>query len=82
MTSGSTTIRVSVEQRARLRALAEQRNDSLTGTLDAALESLRREDFFRRMSEAEDRLRSDPDAWAAYRDERDEWFDADLGSTA
>ncbi|MEZ5382418.1 MAG: hypothetical protein R2754_11580 [Microthrixaceae bacterium] len=82
MTSGSTTIRVSLDQRARLRALAEQRNDSLTGTLDAALESLRRDDFYRQMAYAEARLRSDPDGWEEYRRERDEWLDADLGSTS
>ena len=81
MTPKSTTIRVSLDQRSRLRSLAEERNASLSATLDAALESLRRDDFYRRMAEAEDRLRSDPEAWASYRREREEWLDADLGST-
>ena len=81
MTSKSTTIRVSIDQRSRLRTLAEQRNASLAATLDAALEALRRDDFYRRMAYAEDRLRSDPDAWASYQRERGEWLDADLGST-
>ncbi len=81
MTSKSTTIRVSIDQRSRLRTLAEQRNASLAATLDAALEALRRDDFYRRMADAEDRLRSDPGAWASYQRERGEWLDADLGST-
>ena len=81
MTPKSTTIRVSLDQRSRLRSLAEKRNASLAATLDAALESLRRDDFYRRMAEAEDRLRSDPEAWGSYQRERGEWLDADLGST-
>lgn len=47
-------------------------------TLDAALESLRRERFFEEMAAAEQRLRADPEAWTTYARERDAWLNADL----
>lgn len=78
MTSESTTIRVSVTQRERLRALADERSSTMTDTLDAALEALRREQFYRSMAAAEADLRSHPEAWADYRAERDAWLSADL----
>jgi hypothetical protein len=80
MTKGSTTIRVGIEQRERLRRLAEQREASMSDTLDAALESLRRDLFFQHMAEAEAALRSDPERWSAYVADRDSWLNADLGS--
>lgn len=46
-------------------------------TLDAALESLRREDFYRRMASAEADLRSDVGGWDDYAAERDEWLEPD-----
>lgn len=80
MTSQSTTIRVSVEQRERLRRLAEDRGATMADTLDAALESLRRDRFYEQMAAAESRLRADPDAWNAYLAERDAWLDPEVGS--
>lgn len=50
----------------------------MTDTLDAALEALRREQFYRSMATAEAALRSDPAAWADYLSERDAWLGADL----
>ncbi len=79
MTSVSTTIRVSHDQRDRLRQLARQRSATMTETLDAALESLRRDQFFRAMADAESALRAQPDGWDRYVAERDEWLNADLG---
>ena len=78
MTNSSTTIRVSTDQRERLRRLAEDRNATMADTLDAALESLRRERFYEKMASAEQRLRSDPEAWASYVRERDMWLNPDL----
>ncbi len=78
MTVGSTTIRVSIDQRERLRQLAEDRRATMAETLDAALESLRRERFFEEMAAAEQRLRADPEAWTTYARERDAWLNADL----
>ena len=78
MTVSSTTIRVSTEQRERLRELARQRQTTMSVTLDDALESLRREQFYAAMAAAEQQLRDQPDAWAAYVAERDAWLDPDL----
>lgn len=78
MTSKSTTIRVSEAQRRRLRELAERRASSMTDTFDAALEALRRDDFYRSMAAAERDLRADSDAWGDFERERDEWLNADL----
>lgn len=79
MTDSSTTIRVSRAQRERLRDLARQRSTSMTETLDAALESLRRDEFYRGMAGAEQALRGQPDAWTQFVAERDEWLSAELG---
>lgn len=78
----STTIRVSVEQRERLRTLARTRSASMAETLDAALDALRREQFFQEMRDAERRLRDDPARWEAYLAERDQWLEADLSRPA
>lgn len=78
MTGRSTTIRVSVAQRDRLRELAAERSNTMTDTLDAALEALRRDQFYRSMAAAEAELRADPDAWAEYAAERGAWLGADL----
>ena len=77
MTLASTTIRVSLEQRERLRQLAEERDASMSDTFDAALECLRREQFYASMATAEQVLRADPDAWRHYTQQRDQWLDAD-----
>jgi predicted transcriptional regulator len=79
MTSASTTIRVTTDQRERLRSLAEQRQSSMTDALDAALDSLKREQFYREMASAEAALRKDPKGWEQYLQERDNWLNADLG---
>lgn len=50
----------------------------MSETLSEALESLRREQFYRAMAGAEAELRSDPDQWAGYVDERDAWLNPDL----
>lgn len=78
MTEGSTTIRVSLAQRQRLRQLATERSSTMADTLDDALEALRRDLFYRSMATAETELRSDPEAWASYLAERDAWLGADL----
>ena len=78
MTSLSTTIRVSVAQRERLRRLGDWRESSMADTLDAALEALRRDHFYRDMAESEARLRAEPPHWAAYVAERDAWLQHDL----
>lgn len=81
MINPSTTIRVSTEQRERLRRLAQERDATMADTLDAALESLRRERFFEQMAVAEQRLRADPVAWANYVRERDAWLNPDVAAS-
>jgi predicted transcriptional regulator len=78
MTTTSTTIRVSTDQRDRLRKLAEQRDASMADTFDAALEALRRNQFYADMAEAEAKLRADPAAWAEYLAQRDAWLNPDI----
>ncbi len=74
----STTIRVSVAQREQLRRLSDQRESSMAETLDAALEALRRDQFYRDMAESQALLRAEPAEWAAYIAERDAWLNHDL----
>ncbi len=78
MTSASTTIRVSVQQRETLRRLAEELDTSMADALDVALEALRRNQFYQAMATSESHLRSDPVAWAAYVAESEIWLNADL----
>ena len=78
MTEASTTIRVSTQQREHLRTLARDRGTSMSAALDDALDALRRMDFYARMATAERELRDDPQRWAAYLAERDEWLGPDL----
>lgn len=53
----------------------------MADTLDAALESLRRVRFYGAMAAAQQRLSDDPDAWADYTRERDEWLNPDLSDS-
>ena len=50
----------------------------MADTLDAALEALRRDQFYKEMAGAEASLRADPPALAAYLRDRDAWLAADL----
>ena len=81
MTSTSTTIRLSRAQWERLRMLAEDRGTTMSDTLDAALELLRRERFYEEMATAEQWLRADPEAWATFVRERDAWLNPDLAGS-
>ncbi len=69
---------VSTEQRDRLRQMAEKRNTSMAEAFDAALEALRRNEFYAEMARAEANLRSDPVAWRAFIAERDAWLNPDI----
>lgn len=50
----------------------------MADTLDAALEALHRDEFYRAMAEAERQLQNDDDAWNEYERERDQWLNANL----
>ncbi len=70
---GSTTIRVPIQLRERLRRVSQDRHTTLTDTLRDALEALRREEFYDALARTESALRADPAAWSAYRAEADLW---------
>ena len=53
----------------------------MADTLDAALESLRRERFYEEMATAERRLRADADAWDPDALERDARLNPDLAAS-
>jgi hypothetical protein len=67
----TTTIRVDVETHARLVELSQATGDSLTDTVRAAAEALRRQRFARTVAAELDQLRADPETWAAYLAEAD-----------
>jgi predicted transcriptional regulator len=62
----STTIRLDVTTRDRLRAIAERRRTSLTETLEAAVRELERKELALQVKADYARLRADPEAWADY----------------
>jgi predicted transcriptional regulator len=78
MTRASTTIRVTIAQRDKLRELAEARSSSMAETLDAALETLRREQFYAAMAAAEANVAANRDTFAPFIQEREAWLNANL----
>lgn len=52
----------------------------MTETLDAALDALRRQQFYEQMAQAESELRQDGESWDEYLRERNQWLDTGLES--
>ncbi|CAN5720471.1 hypothetical protein BH24ACT15_BH24ACT15_30860 [soil metagenome] len=50
----------------------------MADTLDAALEALRRRQFYTEMADTERRLRAETIGWTEYTDARDQWLNADV----
>ena len=69
----STTIRVSLETRDKLKEITERTGESMQSVVDRAIEELRRRDFWDRTNSAFAALRKDDDAWRAEQKERSEW---------
>lgn len=69
----SVTIRISLEAREKLRALASQTGESVQATLEKAVESYRRQCFLERTNAAFAALRRDAVAWKAEQEERAAW---------
>jgi hypothetical protein len=69
----TTTVRIEVGTREKLRDLAERRSEAMQETLAAAVERLFREQFFAELDEDYARLRQDPVLWQQELDERAEW---------
>jgi predicted transcriptional regulator len=78
MTPTSTTIRVTIAQRDKLRELATARSSSVAETLDAALETLRREQFYAAMAAAEANIAAHLDTFASLFEERAAWLNPNL----
>jgi hypothetical protein len=72
---GSVMIRVDQQTRDRLAALAEQDHRTLGEEVSHMVE---RESMARDFRAAYERLMADPEAWADYVGERDEWLDSNL----
>lgn len=66
----STTIRVSVDTRDRIAALADESGKPMTAVVDDALDALERRRFFAAFNQRYAELRDDPDAWAEVEGER------------
>ena len=69
----STTIRISIETREKLRALTARTGESMGAIVDRAVEEIRRKDFWERTNAAFAALRNDPEAWKAEQEERSAW---------
>jgi predicted DNA-binding protein len=68
----STTVRVTDHTHQVLRELAEEQGKQIQTLLEEIVERYRREQFFRELDEAYEKLQADPAAWADYLAEREE----------
>ncbi|MEO7908696.1 MAG: toxin-antitoxin system protein [Roseiflexaceae bacterium] len=69
----TTTIRVAMQTRDLLQALAQRSGVSMQSVLEDALEHYRRQQLLDAMNAAYAALHTDADAWAAVEDERRMW---------
>jgi predicted transcriptional regulator len=65
----TTTVRVAWKTHERLREIAAQTGEQLSEVLDRAVEREARRQFWEQFHAAVERLRADPEQWAAYRAE-------------
>lgn len=70
---GSTSVRISKQTHETLKDLATRQHRSLGDVLDEAIAQYRERQFWQVAREAYTRLRENPDAWNAYKDELAEW---------
>jgi len=73
MTQASSTMRVRPQTRARLRELAEGEGRSVPDLLDELVERAEDRRMLDQHNAAMNRLRENPDAWAAWKTEIDAW---------
>lgn len=69
----TTTVRVRRPDSERLHALAKSRETPVIDVLHAAIDALERQEFLRGLSQDYQRLRDDPELWARYVAERQDW---------
>ncbi|MBM2811029.1 MAG: hypothetical protein HW416_1788 [Chloroflexi bacterium] len=68
-----TTVRLSEETRAIVKELAGKTNESMQDVLAKAVESYRREQFWRETNQAYAEMRANPEEWKEYQDELRLW---------
>jgi predicted DNA-binding protein len=69
----STSVRISKPTHVVLKDLAAREDRSQSDILDEAITQYRERQFWQDARVAYNRLREDPDAWQAYKDELAEW---------
>ncbi len=69
----TTTVRIRRPDSERLQVLAQRRHTSVIEVVHNAIDALERQDFVRGLASDYERLRSDPERWEEYVDERREW---------
>lgn len=74
----STTVRISEASRKALGELAAREGQPMQTVLEKAIELYRRQRFLEEVNTAFEKLRQDPEAWAAVEQERVPW-EATLG---
>lgn len=67
------TVRIPPRAHRTLRLLAKKSHESMGKVVEQALETYRREKFWKACNEAYARLKSDPKAWAEELEERKTW---------
>ncbi len=73
MAAETTTVRVRRPDSERLQSLAKARQTAVVDVVHAAIDALERQDFLRGLNGDYQRLRNDPELWARYLAERQEW---------
>lgn len=69
----TTTVRVRRPDSERLQALASQHHTTVVEVVHRAIDALERRDFQVGLNDDYRQLRQDPELWAAYVAEREEW---------
>lgn len=69
----TTSIRIERATHERLKTIAAEEQASLTGVINELLDRYERDKFRKAVAESYARLRANPDAWADYKRELEEW---------
>lgn len=69
----ATSVRVDPHTHSLLRELSEQEQKSIGQVVSEAVETYRKDKFWRELHEDYDRLNADPEAWQDYQDELALW---------
>lgn len=69
----TTSIRIDRTAHERLKQIAEKEHSSLSGVINELLDRYEQEEFRRAVHEGFRRLREDPEEWADYKRELQEW---------